>query len=68
VWHSSCAQPPSETDGEITFVNAENYSVKTATVATIGGQARNSKNTLTAKWLDANCGDVKPFAAPAAKK
>ena len=43
------------------FTNAENYIVKTSSTMTMGGQARSSQNTITAKWLGADCGDVKPF-------
>jgi hypothetical protein len=68
TWHSSCAQPPSQTDGEIVFTNAENYIVKTSTKATVGGQAVSSQNMQNAKWLGANCGDLKPFSPPPAPK
>jgi hypothetical protein len=69
TWHTSCTQPSMETDGETLFANAENYVVKTSSTMTMGGQARSSQNTVTAKWLGADCGDVKPFnTAPAAPK
>jgi hypothetical protein len=33
----------------------------------MGGQPHSSQNTITAKWLGADCGDVKPFVAPPTK-
>jgi hypothetical protein len=68
TWHTSCTQPPTETDGETLFTNAENYIVKTSSTMTIQGQARTSQNTITAKWLGADCGGVKPFGPPSATK
>ena len=66
-WRRVQESPPSETDGETLFTNAENYVVKTSSTMTLGGQARTSQNTITAKWLGADCGDVRPFSLPAAK-
>ncbi|HMC16094.1 MAG TPA: DUF3617 domain-containing protein [Albitalea sp.] len=68
TWHTSCTKPVMETDGETLFTNAENYIVKTSSTMTMGGQARSSQNTITAKWLGADCGDVKPFVPPPAPK
>lgn len=66
-WHSSCGEPTaSETDGEVTFTNPENYTVKTSMTMTMKGQARTSQMTMTAKWLGSDCGAVKPFTPPAA--
>ena len=65
AWHSSCSQPASETDGEATFTDAENYVVRTSTVMTLNGQSRTSQNTIAARWLGANCGELKPFTPPA---
>ncbi len=67
AWHSSCTQPPSETDGEISFTNAEAYVVKTSSVLTLNGQPRSSQRTIDAKWLASDCGDVKPFNPAGAK-
>lgn len=65
-WHSSCGEPTaSETDGEVTFSSAESYTVKTSTTMTMRGQPRTSQMTMNAKWVGADCGDVKPVV-PAA--
>jgi len=60
-WHSSCEQPPSTTDGEAAFASPESYTVKSSTTMTMQGQTRVSKMTLNAKWLGADCGDLKPI-------
>ena len=72
-WHSSCTDPKSETDGEASFTNAENYVVKTSTTMNVNGQAKTSQSTIHSHWLGADCGDVKPISAmrqhmPAKKK
>lgn len=61
--HFVCTDPASEGDGEFTFDSPEHYSNKMTIkrgdkVMTISGEAR---------WLGADCGDIKPHAAPAAK-
>jgi hypothetical protein len=63
-WRSSCSQPPSQTEGEASFAGPEAYTVKSSTTMTLQGQTRVSKMTMTAKWLGADCGDLKPLAPP----
>jgi hypothetical protein len=60
-WHSSCPQIGYEGDGEATFSNSENYVVKSTGVMTSGGKPRSTRTTVTAKWLAADCGDLKPL-------
>jgi hypothetical protein len=67
-WRSTCAQPPSVTDGEAVFTGPESYTVTSSTSMTMQGQARTSKMTLKAKWLGADCGDLKPVAIPPGAK
>jgi hypothetical protein len=66
AWHTSCTAPASETDGQASFKDSENYVVKTATKMTMNGQPHATQTTITAKWLGSDCGDVKPFAPPQA--
>ncbi|MBC7954304.1 MAG: DUF3617 domain-containing protein [Cytophagales bacterium] len=72
-WKSTCSQPPSVTDGEAAFTGPESYTVKSTTSMTMQGQAHVTKMTIKAKWLGADCGDLKPLqikpppAKPAAK-
>ena len=61
-WHSSCTQPPSESDGEAVFASPESYTVSTAMTMTMRGETRTMRTTIKAKWLGADCGDLKPLA------
>jgi hypothetical protein len=60
-WHSSCQQFASESDGEIVFKGRESYTVKIASVSKMSGKVRNSRITMTGKWLSADCGSIKPL-------
>lgn len=60
-WHTSCPKSGYEADGEAHFLDSENYTVKSSSVSNTGDKARNSTTTITAKWLGADCGDVKPL-------
>jgi hypothetical protein len=62
-WHSVCPQTDMEIDGEALFANPEHYTVRTATTRTFRGETKVSRLTLQAKWLGADCGDLKPFEA-----
>ena len=67
-WHSSCTALKSESDGETVFNSAESYRTKVTTTATVMGKTRTSTRIVQAKWLGADCGDIKPFAPPAGRK
>jgi len=60
-WHSSCAALKSESDGEVVFKSPESYTVKLTTTATVMGKPNTSTRIVQAKWLGADCGDLKPF-------
>jgi hypothetical protein len=62
-WHSVCSSLGYEGDGEATFSDADNFTVKSSGVATAGGKTVKSNSTRTGKWLSADCGDVKPMDA-----
>ena len=62
-WHSSCPKLKSESDGEAVFTNTENYTAKVVTHSTATGKDVTSNVSMTAKWLGANCGDIKPMTA-----
>lgn len=64
TWHSVCTGPASEVDGEATFASRESYVVKMAITSTHQGQPHVVNQTLTASWLGADCGDVKPLKPP----
>ncbi|MCJ0764646.1 DUF3617 domain-containing protein [Variovorax terrae] len=62
----TCAtRPPSSGEGEITFASNEAYSMKMR-MNTTTPQGKPETVTLdgTGKWLGADCGNVKPTAAP----
>lgn len=61
-WHSACTQPPSTSDGEAAFHDAENYTVSIRSTVTVQGQPRETTMVSKAHWLGADCGDVKPIA------
>jgi hypothetical protein len=60
-WHSVCPQSETVIDGEAAFANAENYTVNTTSTRTFRGETKTSKMTIHAKWLAADCGDLKPL-------
>ena len=60
-WHSTCTQPESASDGEATFTNAENYTVTTTSTHSFRGEPKTTQMTIRAKWLGADCGDLKPI-------
>jgi hypothetical protein len=64
-WRSTCQEPPSVTDGEASFSSADSYTVKTVTNMTRQGQPHRMEMKIQAKWLGADCGDLKPVTRPA---
>ncbi len=64
-WHSTCTQPESTSDGEAVFANAENYTVITTSTHTYRGEPRTTQMTIRARWLGADCGDLKSVAPKA---
>jgi hypothetical protein len=67
-WHSSCPALKSESDGEAVFSSAQSYTVKVTTTATRTGKPTTSTRIVQAKWLGADCGDIKPYTPPGAAK
>jgi hypothetical protein len=63
-WRSVCTQPPSESEGEANIASPERYTVKVTTTSQRKGEPRSTQMTMNAKWLGADCGDVKPMAPP----
>ena len=63
-WHSSCSAMQSESDGEAVFSSPQSYTVKLTTTVTMRGKTNTSTRVVQAKWLGADCGDVKPFTPP----
>jgi hypothetical protein len=67
-WHSSCTSLKSESDGEVVFSSQESYRVKVTTTATVMGKTNTRTRIVQAKWLGADCGDIKPYTPPGAPK
>ncbi len=65
-WRATCDQPPSETDGVATFASPEAYTVSSTTRLKLQGKPQVATMKLQAKWLGADCGDLKPVAQPGA--
>ncbi len=60
-WHSVCTQPEMTIDGEALFANPENYTVNSTTTMKLRGETKTSQRTVRARWIGADCGDLKPF-------
>lgn len=60
----SCTQPPSSGEGQITFTSNEAYTMKMVTTTTVKGKPEKMTMEGSGKWLSADCGAIKPMAAP----
>lgn len=67
-WHTSCPAMKTESDGEAVFSSPQSYTVKLTSTVAVTGKANMSTRIIQAKWLGADCGDIKPFTAPGAAK
>ncbi|AMO23477.1 DUF3617 domain-containing protein [Ramlibacter solisilvae] len=59
----SCANPPSSGEGQMTFTSPEAYSMKMKVNTTAAGQPQKVSMDTSARWLGADCGNIKPVAA-----
>ena len=59
-----CAKPPASGQGEVTFSSPEAYSMKMTTTTSAGGAERKLDMQSKGRWLDSNCGTIKPIAIP----
>ena len=62
-WHSVCSELGYEGEGEATFSDVDNFTVKSSGISTAGGKTIKVNSTRTGKWLSADCGAVKPMDA-----
>ncbi|MEP7301649.1 MAG: DUF3617 domain-containing protein [Caldimonas sp.] len=60
-WHSVCTAPAVVVDGEAVFASPESYTVNTSTTMTLRGETKTMQRSIRAKWLGAECGDLKPL-------
>jgi hypothetical protein len=57
-WHSVCADPDSEIDGEAIFASTQSYTVNITTTTKAGTRQRSVKAT----WVSGDCGTMKPLS------
>ena len=55
-----CTEPPSTAEGEMTFESPESYSMKLHRATTAKGGPQTMDMDMHAKFVAADCGDVKP--------
>lgn len=56
-----CTKPPSNGEGEMTFVSAQAYTSRMTVNTTANGKSEKVTMNSSGKWLSANCGSVKPI-------
>jgi hypothetical protein len=61
-WHTSCPTMKIEADGEATFPDSLNFTVKSTSVSKHDEKVRTTTHTMTGKWLSPDCGDIKPLS------
>lgn len=60
----ACTNPPSSGEGQVTFAGPEAYTSQMTMRMQEGGKTETMSMATTGKWLKADCGSVKPPAAP----
>jgi hypothetical protein len=60
----ACTQPPSSGEGTVTFVSPEAYTMKMTMKSMTQGKPETMTMDGGGKWLSADCGNIKPLAAP----
>jgi hypothetical protein len=63
----SCTNPRTTGEGEVNFSGSESYRMKMKITSDASGKPDTIKMDASAKWLGADCGNVKPFAMPKVK-
>ncbi|QJW85923.1 DUF3617 domain-containing protein [Ramlibacter terrae] len=64
----ACANPPSTGEGQFTFAGPEAYSSRMTVKTTLQGKAETMTMEGSGKWVQADCGTVKPMGSAAPKK
>jgi hypothetical protein len=60
----TCANPPSTGEGELTFISPEAFTMKMQVTSAASGVPEKTNMEQSGRWLSADCGAVKPIAAP----
>jgi TolA-binding protein len=63
----TCANPPSNGEGEVTFMGPDSYAMKMTMNTTVQGRPEKMMMDGAGKWLGSDCGSVKPFPLPQKK-
>ncbi|MEZ0307629.1 MAG: DUF3617 domain-containing protein [Ramlibacter sp.] len=59
-----CTNPPSNGEGQVTFVGPDAYNMKMLVNTTVQGKPEKINMDGTGKWLSADCGNIKPMEMP----
>ena len=59
----TCANPPSNGEGQVTFNSPETYSMKMTVNTAVQGRAETVNMDGSGKWLGADCGSLRPIGA-----
>ncbi|HSI54264.1 MAG TPA: DUF3617 domain-containing protein [Ramlibacter sp.] len=59
-----CTNPPSNGEGQVTFVGPDAYNMKMLVNTTVQGKPEKINMDGTGKWLGADCGNIKPMEMP----
>ena len=60
----SCTQPPSQGQGEVTYLSPEAYTTKLTSTSSVGGKPSTMDMQSSGRWLGSDCGQIKPFKMP----
>lgn len=63
-WKFTCTQPASEGEGSTTFTDSTSYNSDIRITSQRNGQPQTVSMKHHAKWLGADCGELKPLAPP----
>ena len=60
--HTTCPKDRMGIDSEMMIAGPESYTVKTTSTFQSEGETNTTHDTMTGKWLSADCGDTKPLS------
>jgi hypothetical protein len=64
----NCSKPPSSGEGQVTYLSDTAYKMNMKVTSTQGGKTGTMSMDGNAKWLGADCGNIKPIQMPPAGK
>ena len=64
----NCSKPPSSGEGQVTYLSDTAYKMNMKLTSTQGGKSGTMTMDANAKWLGADCGNIKPIQIPPAGK